>query len=146
MCANRCMPYPLISAIIDGEVNNFHKGNNITVTSVIGCLRKTFLERTTPYYQKLSSLWYSSRGSWMHKVLEGIEGDVRWITEKRFFCKFQGVEVSGQIDSFDKYNGHLYDYKTTLDKNVEYIEANGPKNEHVLQTSTYAYMMRQEGM
>ena len=145
-CTDRCTPYPLSVQIINDNINNFHSGDVITATSIISCIRKTFLERITPYYNTFSNLWYSARGTWMHNVLESLKGDIRWMVEERFYADFNGVTLSGQIDAFHKTNSHLYDYKTTMDKNIQYIKNHGVKKEHSLQASIYKYIMNKNNI
>jgi hypothetical protein len=145
-CQNRCTPYPIAYSIIKAESENFHKGNVITATSIIGCIRNTYLTRTIEYYDRFANLWYSFRGGAIHSSLEVLKGDIRWLIEKRFEGKIAGIPISGQIDAYDRVNSHLYDYKSSMDKNVEYIKNNGAKKEHSLQVSIYRQLMRQDGI
>jgi hypothetical protein len=140
-CTNRCTPYPIAHSIILDNIDNEHVGDMISATSMIGCMRKTYLERTNDYYDSFSNLWYSSRGVWMHSALEALEGDIRWELESRYSLDIDGFRISGRIDAYDKINHHLYDYKTSKDKNVEYIEKNGPKEDHIMQVSIYKYIL-----
>jgi hypothetical protein len=140
-CEKRCTPYPLALAILKNELENFHAGDVITITSLLGCMRQTFLERRYPFFGKLKHLWYSARGAWMHQLLDSLEGDPRWLTEERFYHKFGGIEVSGQIDAYSKIECKLYDYKTIRDRGVAHIVDNGPKPDHVAQTSAYKLML-----
>jgi hypothetical protein len=145
-CNNRCIPYPIAYAIISRELESFHVGDKITVTSIIGCVRKTFLERTNNYYNTFANLWFSFRGTALHSSLEILRGDVRWIIEERFEGDVCGIKISGQIDAYDKINRHLIDYKSSKDKSITYIQANGPKKEHQLQVSIYNMLMKQKNL
>jgi len=145
-CIDRCTPYPLANKIIKNEIDNPHVGDMISMSSIIGCLRKTYLERRHPYYDKYENLWYSARGTWMHSVLEDLAGDPRWIIERRFTIQINGFIISGQIDAYDRINEHLYDYKTSKDKNVAYIMRNGPKEAHLVQVSGYKFFLEEENI
>jgi hypothetical protein len=52
--------------------------------------------------------------------------------------------MSGQIDAYSIEDCHLYDYKTSKDKNIEYIKKSGPKADHVWQVSIYKTMMEEK--
>jgi hypothetical protein len=144
-CNDRCTPYPVAYRIIDDIINGFHQGSILTVTSLIGCLRCTYLERTTDFHSRYSNLWYSSRGTWMHATLESIRYDPRWLVEKRLYSKFNNIELSGQIDAHYIPDALLLDYKSIKDDGLLYVKKNGPKPDHIKQVSTYKCMLEDEG-
>jgi hypothetical protein len=47
-----------------------HIGDYISVTSLLGCLRQLYLERTIDYYVEPPKSWWSLRGSILHRLLE----------------------------------------------------------------------------
>lgn len=139
------------------------RGYMISATSILGCLRKTFWERTTDYWESLPKLYFAFRGTLGHMVLQNFmnqevnernplrrvieEVRERWLTEYRFYKNIEGIEVSGQIDAFEFTNGSLkegvlHEWKTTSEYQIPHLLKNGPREEHILQAQIYANLAK----
>lgn len=144
--------------------------STISVTGLLGCLRKTQLERIIPYYQTPDKLWYSLRGTSLHSVLDPGNELGGWLSEMRFhkftgppipecvFCKGSGwiriahnrvtlkdepcgcCSISGQIDGYDATTQTLYDKKSIGDSGLVYIK-DGAKQPHILQVNIYKWLL-----
>jgi hypothetical protein len=67
------------------------------------------------------------------------------VTEKRLFKRFKSslgeFVISGQVDCYDRLTETLEDYKTASDKAFYFLFDTGAKEEHVLQTNVYRWLM-----
>lgn len=69
-CANQCMPPSVLVHIENKQKVDKHIGQYISVTALLGCKRKTYLERTIPYFVEPPKAWYSLRGTLIHNILQ----------------------------------------------------------------------------
>lgn len=69
-CANPCMPPSVLVHIENRQKTDKHVGQYISATSLLGCKRKTFLERTIEYHVEPPKSWYSLRGTIIHNILQ----------------------------------------------------------------------------
>lgn len=127
-----------------------HTGSNITASTLTGCLRNVYLERTVPYAAAPESAWYSLRGTLIHKIIERPDMDNPYLrrSEMRLASEIDGVRLSGQIDHYQERflkEGLLLDYKSIGDNGLQYIIHDGAKPDHVWQTNIYAWLARQNG-
>lgn len=163
-CKNKCMTLPFLAMIIDNVSNDSHGYGNISATALTGCLREVYLSSKEDYYPTPKSMYYTSRGTLMHSILEPIKERIesnqylqvldkkRFITEKRFYYSFNReiagkthtITVSGQIDSYDIETNTLTDFKSSGDAALPFI-LNGPKPEHVVQTNIYKFLLESAG-
>jgi hypothetical protein len=145
--------------------NSQYRGKSISATTLTGCRRKTYYERTYDYYMDPKGLIFKAfRGSVIHQILEtvangggaytgmyGIDIDLaidailkEYITEKRFarVVKINGkdVEVSGKIDVYHKSTFTIEDYKTTEPYPVLKINEKGLDVDHVFQLNFYKWI------
>jgi CRISPR/Cas system-associated exonuclease Cas4 (RecB family) len=72
--------------------------DGITVTQLLGCPRKVYLEKTNDWFSHPIENWPSLRGSLVHSLLEQTGGQ-RAEVEVRYEKEHRGVTVSGQPDS-----------------------------------------------
>jgi hypothetical protein len=103
------------------------------------------LSRLRPYHSCPGDLWDAGRGSLIHGVLETqtIE-NVR--AETRFYKvitegPFAPYVLSGQIDFYDPEKKSLEDFKSMEGDGVFTVLRYGIKDDHVLQLSTYYWLM-----
>lgn len=130
--------YQLIKAIIS---NIKELREDITVTGILNCIRKTYLDKVEDYYTTLESLYYAFRGTVFHAKLEK-QADDNIISEERYYVDVDGIQVSGKIDSIIKETKTLLDYKTT-----EAIpKYDKPWGSHGLQTNIYRWILFKNGI
>jgi hypothetical protein len=89
-----------------------HIGRYISVTSLLGCLRQLYLERTIEYFVEPPKSWWSLRGSILHRLLEnpGFEAlidDVRKevyrgfkVVDNRADLEQRWIEIEAQLADF----------------------------------------------
>ncbi len=136
-----CTPRFLLDSIINVVRRDYHKGTIITPTTILGCLRETWLERSCDYYATADQLYYSWRGSLIHNILER-PNLPHWISEKRYKKQIPGTDIiiEGTIDGYDELDCILWDIKTIGDKGMSYIIKDGAKEEHIQQLNIYRWM------
>ena len=114
-CSDKCASPFLIAALTSSVQTNHHKGKYISATSLSGCNRKLYLERTTDYADYMKNSFYSYRGTVMHQVVEdagnmefeGISlGQLGYMTEWRMLIGFcfnhGGFSLHPDVDPFDE--------------------------------------------
>jgi hypothetical protein len=74
-CEHQCVPASVLVHIQSKLQRDKHKGWYISVTSLLGCLRQLYLERSVDYFVEPPKNWYMLRGAILHHLLEnpGIE-------------------------------------------------------------------------
>lgn len=125
----------------------------IRVSSLVGCPRKAWYERTVgrPLERPMEH-WARLRGSIFHSAFEDMGNG---LVEKRFttFLYDPPVFVSGRVDGYDPETGTLYDYKTvnakarwdrTLKKYVTFT-LKEPRSHHTAQLRLYAWLLWKNG-
>ena len=107
---------PVITGIIRGlRPDDF----GLTVTTLIGCLRKWRLMKDTAYWLRPAQSYWAYRGQLLHGVAARYAADdPNAIAEQRFTLTIdlpdgQSIEVSGQPDLVLIDQHRLVDYKTT---------------------------------
>ena len=134
-----CVPRFLVQSIQNINKHDYHKGDVITATSMLGCLRETYLQRKYDYYSEIQSIYYSWRGTLAHTIFETTNLD-DWIAEERYEKKLGKITITGQIDGYCKLLKKLYDIKTIKDNGINFVIKNGPKNDHIVQLSIYKWL------
>ena len=134
-----CVPRFLAKSIHNIQSHDYHKGDVITATSMLGCLRETYLQREYDYFSAVDSIFYSWRGTLAHTIFETADLD-DWISEERYEKKLNGITITGQIDGYDKRLKRLYDIKTIKDGGMNFVIKHGAKNDHILQASIYKWL------
>jgi hypothetical protein len=137
-CAT-CVPRFVVNSIKQINTHDYHKGDVITATSLLGCLRETYLTREFDYYADIENIFYSWRGTLSHKVFEAPNLD-NWLTEQRYEKKLGGITISGQLDGYDKLLKTLFDIKTIKDNGIPFVAKQGAKDDHVKQLSIYKWL------
>jgi len=114
--------------------------DGISVTQLLGCPRKVFLEKTTEFYEAPLSNWPAMRGTLVHAILEGQSGDGATV-EERYEKQHRGVTISGQPDSVRAVGKGkkrlLRDWKST-NKLPQYDSA---YSSHKLQVNIYRWLL-----
>ena len=168
-CDHKCLPFPILMAITQNTMEDEHTPEMVSVTSLNGCLREKYLSSQNDYYIEPYKMWYTTRGTLMHSILElpnpgKIENPnfkkmiekrlnpERYIVEKRFYIDFDGYKLSGKIDFFDKELSRLSDFKTIGDKGIHFLFSNDAvgdamaKREHRRQCNVYRLLMEKNGI
>ena len=112
--------------------------SNISVTSVLGCLRNTYLMRTEEYWADPTNLYWLYRGQLAHKVLED-NPEKDSICEVSFSRELGGIEVTGRPDLIIPAKALVRDYKTT--KSVPGYRQEKPYSNHIQQLNTYRWII-----
>jgi DNA-directed RNA polymerase subunit RPC12/RpoP len=85
-CDHQCVPASVLVHIQSKQRVDKHIGEYLSVTSLLGCLRQLYLERTLEYYVEPPKSWWSLRGKILHHLLEN-PGDVEipnWESESEY--------------------------------------------------------------
>lgn len=163
-CKNKCLSLPFLATTIDNVTNNVRSYGDISVTSILGCLREVFLSYRDEYYPVPKDLWFTTRGSLLHGILEPIKERVetneylqcldkkRFIVEQRFYYSFNRelegkqhtITLSGKIDHYDKETNTLIDFKSCNDNGIRFI-LDGCKPEHEMQANIYRFLLEKTG-
>lgn len=135
------IPYALLKGIVEGTQD---RGQSISATSILHCLRSEYLQRTEPYYAKPESQYAMYRGTLFHSLLER-HAPPNGRVEERHRKTVNGVEISGQFDSLVLYenpetaNGkrwRLIDWKTS----TSLPKYDTPYPAHVAQLNIYRWL------
>jgi len=156
-CDHPCCDIEIREALFAHNSNQdpTHVGTSISVTSLIGCLRSTYLERVTDYAAPPMSQWYSLRGELIHKLVEHPDrDDPDTLRRSEMSCLSlfktgtDEIPISGRIDSYKlKFlkHGTLKDWKSIGDNGMQFIVYEGAKEDHIWQTNIYAWLLRRNG-
>jgi len=136
-------PRFVLESIKEQHGKDYHKGDVITATTMTGCLRSAYLTRVRDYYASVDSLYYSWRGTLIHKIFE-FPNVEKWDSEKLYKRVVDGIEIFGKIDAYDRAKDRniLYDLKTIGDNGLNFVIKQGAKDDHVLQTNIYRWLMQ----
>jgi len=132
---------PVIAGIVRGlRPADF----GLTVTTLIGCLRKARLMQTEPYWLKPAESYWSYRGQLMHGVAaQYAEEADQIIAEQRLSIEIETltgalIEVSGQPDLVLLDQKHLIDFKTTKSVPTGWRAYVCPETDQVISEGPYA--------
>lgn len=139
-CLKRARGHPddclFVYPILQGMANGIRgEVEGISVTSMLGCLRKAALERRHDAYVDPRQLYHAFRGQLFHVLAErGLpEGAV---AERRFSRTIAGVTVSGQPDLIWPEHRLLVDFKST-----RRAPPKEPYPQHALQVNLYRWLV-----
>jgi hypothetical protein len=85
-CDHQCVPASVLVHIQTKTRRDKHVGEYLSVTSLLGCLRQLYLERTLDYFVEPPKQWWSLRGKILHHLLEN-PGDLHipnWESETEY--------------------------------------------------------------
>ena len=129
---NTCQyDYPILS----GMYRNLRKGNGISVSSLLTCLRKVVLQARHDVYLNPKELYFAFRGQLFHAVIAQAHEEEA-IVEQRFERTVAGIALSGHPDVIYPKQKKLVDYKST--KRVP--KTNTPYANHSIQVNLYRYL------
>lgn len=138
-----CTPRVIVDSILEIVMKDYHKGDVITATSCLGCIRETYLTRTYPYYATIAQLYYSWRGTLTHHIFERPKL-VDWKSEEQFSKELdidgKPVKLTGKIDGYDARSKALQDFKTIGDKGLMFVIKQGAKDDHIAQVNIYKWL------
>lgn len=130
---NTCQfDYPILKAM----QKRIRKWQGISVTSLLGCLRKVCLEVREDVYLNPKELYYAFRGQLFHSVIYEAQ-PLGAICEKRFERRIAGINLSGHPDVIYPEKRKLVDYKST--KKVP--KDDKPHAQHDIQVNLYRYLV-----
>ena len=130
---------PILRAIKHNSTRR--QGIEISITGILGCHRKTVLEKLNDYSQYPSKLWPSLRGVSVHNVIEGGQDptDKNVIAEHRFARQIEVdgelVTISGSPDELNLKKALCIDYKTSKGKVPQ------AKPDHRMQLQLYRWLV-----
>jgi len=132
-------PYPLLKGIIESVQQ---RGEYISVTSILHCLRGEFLKRTEPYYSTVEAMYPMFRGTLFHGLMEA-NPHPDGLVEIKTIRKYKGIEIGGTYDSLivrkDPVTKKfvLQDWKTT--DNLPRYDT--PYSSHIIQVNLYRWLL-----
>jgi len=132
------MPHEVLVLIKDQVTKVRPEG--ISVTQLLGCPRKVFLEKSNDWYSRPLDNWPAFRGTLVHGLLEQT-GGANSEVEVRYEKEYKGITISGQPDSVRVLGSGerrlLRDWKST-GKLPFYDNA---YSSHKMQTNIYRWLM-----
>ncbi|MBN1667683.1 MAG: hypothetical protein JW862_11365 [Anaerolineales bacterium] len=135
------MTAPVIKGILDGlRPDDF----GLTVTTLLGCARKSRLKKDFEYFSRPRELWWAYRGQLLHGVAAAYAAsDLHAIAERRFTMVLEAggafVEISGQPDLVYTDTAVLIDYKTTKAVPGAWRTYTCPETQIVIREGAYGY-------
>lgn len=131
---NTCQfDYPILSCMY----RNLRKGDGITVSSLLNCLRRVVLQARQDVYLDPKNLYFAFRGQLFHTVISQAH-DEEAVVEQRFERTIAGITLSGHPDVIYPQKRKLVDYKSTkrIPKN------DTPYASHGTQVNLYRYLAK----
>jgi CRISPR/Cas system-associated exonuclease Cas4 (RecB family) len=126
--------YPILAAMVKGMRQ---ESAEITVTSLLTCLRKVVLERMRTIYIRPEDLYHTFRGQLFHTLIAAHQ-EPDAIVETRFSRDIAGLTISGQPDVIFPEQQKLVDYKST--RRVPTRKEAYPN--HAMQVNIYRWLVR----
>lgn len=128
-----------VLVLIRAQVSK-ERPDGISVTQLLGCPRKVFLEKTNDWFSHPIENWPALRGTLVHSLLEQTGGGSTEV-EVRYEKEYKGVTISGQPDSVRTLGSGkrrlLRDWKST--NKLPYYD--NAYSSHKLQTNIYRWLM-----
>lgn len=132
------IPFEVL-ALIKQQVTKV-RPDGISVTQLLGCPRKVFLEKTNDWYSHPIENWPALRGTLVHSLLEQTGGQSAEI-EVRYERQHRGITISGQPDSVRTIGTGkrrlLRDWKST--NKLPYYD--NAYSGHKMQTNVYRWLL-----
>lgn len=119
------------------------RGESISVTSLLGCLRCIYLGRKEEFYAPPEDLYATFRGSIAHYVVQK-HSLPDCVVEKRFFKTIGGIKITGKPDLIVPSIGLLRDYKTCKEVPRSYKGGSQPYTNHNQQLQLYRWLVAEE--
>lgn len=123
--------------------------DGLTVTGLLGCARKSYLQRTREYYANPRFLYAMFRGTMIHQMLEGTNAlydSGTMMYEKRYHRIIPGttIDLSGKIDKYIFASRTLADYKTIADAKIPRLARELPPD-YIMQANIYKWILEGNG-
>jgi CRISPR/Cas system-associated exonuclease Cas4 (RecB family) len=132
------LPFEVL-VLIRGQVEK-ERPDGISVTQLLGCPRKVYLEKTNDFYQHPMDNWPATRGVLVHSLLEVSAGSGAEV-EVRHEKTYGGVTISGQPDSVRVLGSGkkrlLRDWKSTK----ELPKYDSAYSSHKMQVNIYRWLL-----
>lgn len=138
MCA------PVLKGILDGlRPDDF----GLTVTTLLGCVRKQRLKLAYDYHARPRELWWAYRGQLMHGIAASYAAsDPHAIAERRFSMVLEAggrfIEISGQPDLVYVDRRMVIDFKTTKAVPGAWRKYICPESEALIREGPFAWRTR----
>ncbi len=127
--------YPILKGIVK-EIQN---RNYISVTSLLGCARNTYLEQKHDIYVSPEDLYHLFRGTIAHYIVEHNQPKGA-LVEHKFERDHNGMTLTGTPDVVLPYQSAIIDYKTaTKVPTFKY-----PYSNHTMQLNLYRWLVAEK--
>jgi len=149
-CPNRCIDAtPIKVNIAKSKSGYFHDASNeYHVTSLIGCPRKSILDRLCGQYPPIINIWKMQLGTLCHEMCEEVErSEGKGLAEMMLTMPFfiQDIQekpiecvVKGKFDFFEFRRKIICDHKFKWKFNLNYL----PSKNHFRQLAVYELLAR----
>lgn len=132
------IPFEVLTLIKDQVTKE--RPDGISVTQLLGCPRKVFLEKTNDWFSHPIENWPALRGTLVHSLLEKTSGSNAEV-EVRHSRTYKGIEISGTPDSVRVLGTGkrrlIRDWKST--NKLPYYD--NAYSSHKLQTNVYRWLL-----
>jgi hypothetical protein len=91
-------PFEILRGMYE-QLDKSDRPDGVTVTQLNGCARSKHLDATEEYFSDPLQNYPAFRGTLAHAMIEKFK-PAGAIIEERYFRKYRGIEISGQIDSW----------------------------------------------
>jgi len=130
----------ILSLIVEGQrSDSIHVKTNLTPTTVLGCPRKTIIERYHEYSAFPDDFYTAFIGSMAHDGIASKEEKPGCVTEERVKGQLFGTEFVGKIDRVDftcKDTVRIVDYKFTSGYRMKWV----PQQNDEMQVNMYKHL------
>jgi hypothetical protein len=133
-------PYPIRQLIV--QFASGERKSWLSPSVINGCLKKAYLEFHNENYLPETNVYKMVRGSFIHKVLEcSLSEQKNSYKELKLSYTLPeiGFTLTGTLDYW--FDGILHDYKTIQDDKIYKIVKEGTKQDHVIQTNIYKWLL-----
>lgn len=127
--------YPILAGI----VNTLQNRDYISVTSLLGCSRNTYLEQKHDIYVSPADLYHMFRGTIAHYIIEHNQPD-KAIVEHTYQRNYNGMTLTGTPDVILPDQKTIVDYKTAASVPVFKY----PYKNHTMQLNLYRWLVGEE--
>lgn len=113
-CKERCFPLFVLDIFLKNNREYSLTKPTFTVSKLCQCLRKTFLEETSPFYVSPYLVQTAVIGILVHRSLANYFKEKEgYITEMTVKKEIDGIEVEGTFDLYSIKTKTLYDFKVS---------------------------------
>jgi len=132
-------PCPFSETLVREILKSYlEEREGISITSLLTCPRKVYLEKNYDFYGNIEHMYWSFRGKIAHAIVE--KGNFDGICEKRFWKEIDGEKISGQPDLLKPKFMLIRDYKTCEKPPI----FDSPFPHHIQQLNGYRWLVYPE--